>query len=101
VGLDVVFPAAMAGLAVALVAGRREVVAALAGAVLAVAISLAWDPAAGIVAGGLVGPLVGMAVPAGPRARRLPEAPVPFGTRELGRRVMDEETGAPPGADRP
>ena len=29
---------------------------------LAVAIALAWDPAAGIIAGGLVAPLLGMAV---------------------------------------
>lgn len=62
-GLDVIFPAAMAGLAVGLIVGRRDVVAALAGAVVGVGVSLAWDPAAGIVAGGLVGPLVGMAIP--------------------------------------
>jgi 4-azaleucine resistance transporter AzlC len=61
-GLDVVFPAAMGGLAIALVAGRREVIAAISGAILAVAISLAWDPAAGIVAGGLLGPAIGIAV---------------------------------------
>jgi len=34
----------------------------LTGAVVGVAVTLAWDPAAGIVSGGLVGPLVGMAV---------------------------------------
>lgn len=78
-GLDVVFPAAMAGLAVALATGRREVVAALVGAILGVAISVAWDPAIGIVAGGLVGPLVAMAVP-GPAMREgYPDAPFPFG----------------------
>jgi predicted branched-subunit amino acid permease len=82
-GLDVVFPAAMAGLAVALVSGRREVVAAISGAVLAVAISLAWDPAAGIVAGGLLGPLLGMATP-GPVARhRYPESSLPLGDPEV------------------
>jgi 4-azaleucine resistance transporter AzlC len=62
-GLDVVFPASMIGLAVGLIVGRRELVAACAGAVIAVATSLAIGPAIGIIAGGLIGPLVGMAVP--------------------------------------
>jgi branched chain amino acid efflux pump len=62
-GLDVVFPAAMAGLAAGLVTGRRELVAAGAGAVLGVALSLAIGPEIGIVAGGLLGPLVAMALP--------------------------------------
>lgn len=61
-GLDVIFPAAMGGLAVGLVTGRRELVAAISGAVLGVGIGLAWDPAAGIIAGGVIGPLIGMAV---------------------------------------
>jgi 4-azaleucine resistance transporter AzlC len=61
-GLDVIFPAAMGGLAVGLITGRRELVAAVSGAVIGVAVGLAWDPAAGIIAGGVVGPLVGMAV---------------------------------------
>ncbi len=69
-GLDIIFPAAMAGLAVGLVTGRRELVAALVGAVVAVAVSLGWDPAAGILAGGLIGPLVGLAVPGRPSAAR-------------------------------
>lgn len=66
-GLDVIFPAAMAGLAVSLVTGRRELVAALVGAVVGVAVSLVWDPAAGILAGGLAGPFAGMAIPTGQR----------------------------------
>lgn len=65
-GLDVIFPAAMGGLAVGLITGRRELVAAITAAVIGVGVSLAWDPAAGIIAGGLVGPLVGMVVPVGP-----------------------------------
>jgi 4-azaleucine resistance transporter AzlC len=69
-GLDVVFPAAMAGLAVGLITGRRELVAALAGAVIGVGVGLAWDPAAGILAGGLLGPAVGLATPSGPGDRR-------------------------------
>jgi len=72
-GLDVIFPAAMAGLAVGLITGRRELVAALVGGVVAVAISLAWDPAAGVLAGGLTGPLVGLLAvrnqPDGPEAQ--------------------------------
>ena len=62
-GLDVVFPAAMAGLAVALVAGRRELAAALAGVLIGVVAALLTQPAVGIVAGGLTGPLVGFLVP--------------------------------------
>ncbi len=73
-GLDVIFPAAMAGLAVGLVTGRRELVAALVGAISAVAMSLAWDPAAGIIAGGLLGPLVGLALPGPPLAHEHPDA---------------------------
>jgi 4-azaleucine resistance transporter AzlC len=64
-GLDVVFPAAMAGLAAGLVTGRRELVAAGTGAVVGVGLSLAIGPELGIIAGGLIGPLVGMAVPDG------------------------------------
>jgi 4-azaleucine resistance transporter AzlC len=64
-GLDVVFPAAMAGLAVGLITGRRELVAALVGAVIGVGVGLAWDPAAGILAGGLLGPAVGLVTPPG------------------------------------
>jgi predicted branched-subunit amino acid permease len=62
-GLDIVFPAAMAGLAVGLMTGRREVVAAGAGAAIGVVGSLVLGPAVGIVIGGLVGPLAGMAMP--------------------------------------
>ena len=62
-GLDVIFPAAMAGLAVGLITGRRELVAAVTGALLGVVTGLAWDPAAGIVVGGVVGPVVAFLVP--------------------------------------
>jgi 4-azaleucine resistance transporter AzlC len=64
-GLDVIFPAAMGGLAVGLLTGRREVVAAVAGSVLGVAVGLAWDPTAGIIAGGVLGPAFGIAARAG------------------------------------
>jgi len=62
-GLDMVFPAAMAGLAVGLATGRREIVAAGAGAAIGVLLSLLVGPSLGIVAGGLIGPLVGMTLP--------------------------------------
>jgi 4-azaleucine resistance transporter AzlC len=65
-GLDVIFPAAMAGLAVGLISGRREVVAAIAGAIIGVSVGLAWDPAAGIIAGGLLGPAIGLVTPRSP-----------------------------------
>ena len=63
-GVDVIFPAAMIGLSVGLITGRRELVAAIVGAGVGVALALATSPAVGIVAGGLVGPAVGLLVPA-------------------------------------
>jgi predicted branched-subunit amino acid permease len=74
-GLDVVFPAAMIGLAVGLVTGRRELVAALSGALLGVAVSLLAGPGVGVIVGGLGGPLIGMAVP-----REEDRRPVALGT---------------------
>ncbi len=62
-GIDVISPAAMGGLAVGLIAGRRELVAACAGAVVAVGTSLWLSSTVGIMAGGLVGPFVGLLVP--------------------------------------
>ena len=73
-GIDVIFPAAMIGLAVGLVSGRRELVAAIAGAAVAVGVSLAVSPTVGIIAGGLVGPAVGLVVPATPPVD-IPTAP--------------------------
>ena len=72
-GLDIVFPAAMAGLAVGLATGRREVVALAAGVAVALVVRLAIDPRVGVVAGGLLGPALGMAVPrgAGPAPERV------------------------------
>jgi 4-azaleucine resistance transporter AzlC len=61
-GIDVVFPAAMAGIAAAIVSGRRELVAAVAGAGIAVAVGLVVGPSAGIVAGGLLAPAVALFV---------------------------------------
>jgi predicted branched-subunit amino acid permease len=77
-GIDVIFPAAMAGLAVGLISGRREIVAALAGGAIGVVASLAISPTIGIIAGGVLGPLVGLLVPstAGGDGGR-DEAPLP------------------------
>jgi 4-azaleucine resistance transporter AzlC len=74
-GLDIVFPAAMAGLAVGLIIGRRELVAAAAGAASGVLLSLALGPSLGIVAGGLLGPAVAMLVP-GDASRAAPDSDV-------------------------
>ncbi len=68
-GLDVVFPAAMAGLAVGLASGRREHAAAMAGAAIGVGASLAFGTGSGIVLGGVLGPIVGLAVPEPDAAR--------------------------------
>ena len=62
-GIDVIFPAAMAGLAVLLLSGRREVVAAVAGATIGVAATLAVSTTVGVIAGGVLGPVVGLLVP--------------------------------------
>jgi branched chain amino acid efflux pump len=63
-GIDIIFPAAMVGLAVGLITGRREIVAALAGAAIAVLVALGTSASIGIIAGGTLGPLAGMLVPA-------------------------------------
>jgi branched chain amino acid efflux pump len=63
-GIDIIFPAAMMGLAVGLITGRRELVAAIVGAGVGVVVALLTSPAIGIVVGGLAGPLAGLAIPA-------------------------------------
>jgi predicted branched-subunit amino acid permease len=63
-GIDIIFPAAMVGLAVGLITGRRELVAAIVGAGIAVVVALLTSPSIGIVAGGILGPAVGLLVPA-------------------------------------
>jgi predicted branched-subunit amino acid permease len=71
-GIDVIFPAAMVGLAVGLISGLREIVAAVVGAVVGVAVALVAGAAIGIIAGGIVGPAVGLAVPASGANERAP-----------------------------
>jgi len=63
-GIDIIFPAAMVGLAVGLITGRREIVAALSGAAIAVLVALGTSASIGIIVGGVVGPLLGLLVPA-------------------------------------
>lgn len=58
-GLDVVFPAAMAGTAIGLVDDGRSLVAVSFGAVLAIAVALLSTPVVGMIAGGLAGALLG------------------------------------------
>lgn len=60
-GLDVIFPASMAGLAIGLVKGRRDVVAMAAGVAIGLPVALLAGTGVGIVAGGLLGPVVAMA----------------------------------------
>lgn len=61
-GLDVVFPAAMAGLALKLATDRPTIAAAIAGAALAVVAGFVLGPAISIVVGGFLAPLVGLLV---------------------------------------
>jgi predicted branched-subunit amino acid permease len=63
-GIDIIFPAAMIGLAVGLITGRRELVAAMVGAGVGVLVALVTSPAIGIIVGGLIGPAVGLLIPA-------------------------------------
>jgi len=71
-GIDIIFPAAMIGLAVGLVTGRRELVAAIVGAGVGVVVALLTGPSIGIVAGGVVGPAVGLLVPEAVAKERAP-----------------------------
>jgi 4-azaleucine resistance transporter AzlC len=77
-GIDIIFPAAMIGLAVGLITGRRELVAAFAGAgigvswALFVSPALGLEPSTGVVAGGIIGPLVGLLLPESLAAERAP-----------------------------
>jgi 4-azaleucine resistance transporter AzlC len=98
-GIDVIFPAAMIGLAVGLITGRRELVAAIVGAGVAVVVALATSPAIGIISGGVVGPIVGLLVPA-----RLAAETAPLGSIESADRFAMPDThvtAAPEDADRP
>jgi predicted branched-subunit amino acid permease len=62
-GLDVAFPAAMAGLSLGMVSGRRDVAAALGAVAVAVPVGLLAGPSVGLVGGAVLGPFFGLAVP--------------------------------------
>jgi predicted branched-subunit amino acid permease len=62
IGLDVVFPASMAGLAVGLVRDRAALAALAAGSAAAVGAALLVNASAAVMIGGLLGPLVGLVV---------------------------------------
>ena len=62
----------MIGLAVGLITGRRELVAALSGASIGVVASLLTSASIGIILGGLIGPLLGLLVPAATSHERAP-----------------------------
>lgn len=98
-GLDVVFPAAMAGLAAGLMTGRRELVAAGAGAAIGVGLSLVIGPAMGIIAGGLIGPLVGMAIPVGTAGPAHLAAESEVTGRSIDLEAAMAETAEPVGSD--
>ncbi len=80
-GIDIIFPAAMIGLAVGLVTGRRELVAAIVGSGIAVVVALAVSPPVGIVTGGVVGPLFGLLVPTAAAMETAPLGTVPSAER--------------------
>lgn len=83
-GLDVAFPAAMAGLSLGMVSGRRDVAAALGAVAVAVVVGLAGGASIGLVAGAVLGPAFGLMVPAsvGDESSR-PEEPEPSATAGL------------------
>ncbi len=102
-GIDVIFPAAMIGLAVGLISGRRELVAAIVGAGVAVGIALMTSPSIGIVAGGIVGPIVGLLVPVSVAAETAPLGTSTSAERYAmpGAHFDPDPTTAPPATERP
>jgi 4-azaleucine resistance transporter AzlC len=77
-GLDVAFPAAMAGLSLGMVSGRRDLAAALGAVAVAVAVGLIGGASVGLIAGAVLGPLIGLAVPPTPGEESgEPETPEP------------------------
>ena len=80
-GIDIIFPAAMIGLAVGLVTGRRELVAAITGAGVGVVVALLTAPSIGIVVGGIVGPAIGLLIPATAARETAPLGTLPSADR--------------------
>jgi branched chain amino acid efflux pump len=102
-GIDIIFPAAMIGLAAGLISGRRELVAAFAGAAIAVGWALfaspafGLEPSTGVVVGGVVGPLLGLLVPAALASERAPLGTPASAERFAmpGTRIDDDAEGLP------
>ena len=102
-GIDIIFPAAMIGLAAGLITGRRELVAAFAGAAIAVSWALfvsptlGVEPSTGVIVGGVVGPLVGLLIPASLAAERAPLGTPASAERFSmpGTRIDDDAEGLP------
>jgi 4-azaleucine resistance transporter AzlC len=77
-GLDVAFPAAMAGLSLGMVSGRRDVAAALGAVAISVVVGLMTEASVGLVAGAVFGPFFGLAIRPGPREESSePDSPEP------------------------
>ncbi|MEP6638120.1 MAG: AzlC family ABC transporter permease [Chloroflexota bacterium] len=97
-GIDIIFPAAMIGLAVGLITGRRELVAAIVGAAVAVGIAVVTSPSIGIVAGGIVGPIAGLLIPFSLAAETAPLGTTRSAERYSmpGARVEPEASAGPP-----
>lgn len=77
-GLDVAFPAAMAGLSLGMVSGRRDIAAALGAVAVAVPVGLLAGTSVGLISGAVLGPAFGLAVPASPTDESsAPETPEP------------------------
>jgi 4-azaleucine resistance transporter AzlC len=95
-GIDIIFPAAMMGLAVGLVTGRRELVAAVVGGGMGVLSALLISPAVGIIVGGLVGPAVGLLVPTAMAAESAPLGTTASADRYgmPGTHLADDEPGS-------
>jgi len=83
-GLDVAFPAAMAGLSLGMVSGRRDVAAALGAVAVAVIVGLAGGASLGLVAGAVFGPFFGLAIKPGANEESSePECPEPCAEQGL------------------
>ncbi len=76
--LDVAFPAAMAGLSLGMVTGRRDAAAAAGAVAIAVSVGLAAGASVGLVTGATLGPIAGLAVRPSPNEESdRPETPEP------------------------
>jgi 4-azaleucine resistance transporter AzlC len=83
-GLDVAFPAAMAGLSLGMVSGRRDVAAALGAVAVATVVGLIGGASLGLVSGAVLGPVFGLLTPPSEHEESSePEEPEPAATAGL------------------